>query len=1081
MVFHLGSPKHLGIIAMALLCLGSLLVKPLGLDWALTPLDVTQLASPLSEDDLFYALAGTMNHALLEWGSVSFALFGAIVAWLHYKSCRDITMPIIGMALFCAGALDTFHTLAATHLIEVSEDKANFIPFTWAMSRIFNGGILVLAALLSLWVIRTRREATTSHARFNMPIAHPNRFLWVVACVFVLLAVLTISLASGNSLPRTTYPHSMFTRPFDVLPLALFALAAALFWVWHKRQPSLIGLMMLCAMLPEVVTQVHMAFGSTALFDHHFNVAHLLKTLAYGCIAMGIVVDLIYRLKREDALRMATVEPGRESHADNKPSNNTLTTIKAMADLYTVGRAQRPLGILLPTAALALAVSISLVVGLSFYQQSKGVLLEQQGIQLGVKSELVKAKISAAFLNAARDALLLSRDPDLLEYNVYQDASDSRSKIRLKVLKDKFREILSINEHYLKLRFIDPLGNEKINVVKKLGGIFVTPDTQLQNKKRREYFQQGQKTLLGTVTFSRAELNREHGKISLPYKTVVRAMTPVFDEAQGEFSGLVIISIDIENIVDVMRNADLDELDLYLANEQGGYVYHPDKARRLSYETGGADTLLSEFSHFTSALKSKHEVAALKGIFAQDAVGRSSYLKKIDLSDIGSAYPLFAVLQYHSDKLTAALENYRNQSLLMGLSLSLLALSIAIVVSRRVVSPLNQLTHAMQSYESSGELGKLPVDSKDELGVLARSFYNLIHRLERGRASLLNHKEQLQLVVDSTDVGIWDWDMVTNRVEVNEVGAQRMGYELDELSNLTVDFWRNHVHPMDQHNAYLARRAYWQNKVDKYVVDLRIQHKAGHWVWVQESGKVVERDNKGRPLRMIGTHLDVGEQKLAYQAIEKTKQELQNFFDTANSFMCIASNEGFFEKVNKHFSDALGYTEEELLAGRYLEFVHPDDIQSTQSEMSKLSEGMAVRSFVNRYRAKSGHYISLLWSSVPDTATGKVYASAVDITELQKSKQEIERQQELMLAMSQQGRIGAWEVDLVEQVLYWDEMTRVIHEVPDDFEPDIATAIDFYKEGESREKIKHAVESAIGAGKPWNIELQIVTYKGREI
>ncbi len=90
-------------------------------------------------------------------------------------------------------------------------------------------------------------------------------------------------------------------------------------------------------------------------------------------------------------------------------------------------------------------------------------------------------------------------------------------------------------------------------------------------------------------------------------------------------------------------------------------------------------------------------------------------------------------------------------------------------------------------------------------------------------------------------------------------------------------------------------------------------------------------------------------------------------------------------------------------------------------------------------------------------------------------------QQQLMEQMSQLARIGAWEVDLISQTINWSNMTKNIHEVDQGYKPDLATAMNFYKEGESRERIKVLVEKSISDGLPYNEELQLVTAKGNEI
>ncbi|AOW75820.1 hypothetical protein A3Q34_02475 [Colwellia sp. PAMC 20917] len=90
-------------------------------------------------------------------------------------------------------------------------------------------------------------------------------------------------------------------------------------------------------------------------------------------------------------------------------------------------------------------------------------------------------------------------------------------------------------------------------------------------------------------------------------------------------------------------------------------------------------------------------------------------------------------------------------------------------------------------------------------------------------------------------------------------------------------------------------------------------------------------------------------------------------------------------------------------------------------------------------------------------------------------------QQLLMEQMGQQARIGAWEVDLVNNRLIWSDMTKEIHQVPNDYQPDLSTAINFYKEGKSRNTIQALVSKCREDGKPFEQVLQLITAKDNKI
>ncbi|MCW8109815.1 hypothetical protein OPS25_15010 [Alteromonas ponticola] len=78
-------------------------------------------------------------------------------------------------------------------------------------------------------------------------------------------------------------------------------------------------------------------------------------------------------------------------------------------------------------------------------------------------------------------------------------------------------------------------------------------------------------------------------------------------------------------------------------------------------------------------------------------------------------------------------------------------------------------------------------------------------------------------------------------------------------------------------------------------------------------------------------------------------------------------------------------------------------------------------------------------------------------------------------------KVGTWEVNLRTKQMKWSDQTKLIHQVPLDYVPNLETAIDFYKEGYSRDAISNSVENAITSGESWQLELELVTAKNRAI
>lgn len=202
--------------------------------------------------------------------------------------------------------------------------------------------------------------------------------------------------------------------------------------------------------------------------------------------------------------------------------------------------------------------------------------------------------------------------------------------------------------------------------------------------------------------------------------------------------------------------------------------------------------------------------------------------------------------------------------------------------------------------------------------------------------------------------------------------------------------------------------------------------------------------------------------------------ELKQLFETAPDVICIADADGYFKRINPAACELLGYTEHELLTTPLYNFIHPDDVKKAKQGMQSLSGGSPVQYFEARYITKSNKIKWLAWTSTPSPDTGLFYAIAKDITD----KKELESLFEKAIGLA---RIGTWEVDLVENSIYWSDVTREIHEVAPDFVPDLATGINFYKEGYYRELITNCVQDGIAEGKPWDEELIIITAKGKEV
>jgi PAS domain S-box-containing protein len=123
------------------------------------------------------------------------------------------------------------------------------------------------------------------------------------------------------------------------------------------------------------------------------------------------------------------------------------------------------------------------------------------------------------------------------------------------------------------------------------------------------------------------------------------------------------------------------------------------------------------------------------------------------------------------------------------------------------------------------------------------------------------------------------------------------------------------------------------------------------------------------------------------------QRRLEQSYDVAVELSCTASPDGYFTQLNPAWSTLLGYSDEELRARPFLDFVHAADVERTQREAARLvSAGARMVNFENRYRTRDGSYRWLAWTARHVPSDGLVYASARDVTEQREQRDALERE-----------------------------------------------------------------------------------------
>jgi|GEM_PF-1009273 len=182
---------------------------------------------------------------------------------------------------------------------------------------------------------------------------------------------------------------------------------------------------------------------------------------------------------------------------------------------------------------------------------------------------------------------------------------------------------------------------------------------------------------------------------------------------------------------------------------------------------------------------------------------------------------------------------------------------------------------------------EVKIDKKRRFTAIARD----ITERKQAEQALEENKARLELVISNTGVGIWDWQVQTGEVQFNERWAAIVGYTLDELAPTNIDTWTGLAHPDDLEESGALLEQHFTGESAGYSCEARMRHKLGHWVWVLDTGRVVEHDKDGKPVRMIGTHLDITERKQAEDELIKARDLAEEAVLHKSEFLANMSHE----------------------------------------------------------------------------------------------------------------------------------------------------------------------------------------------
>jgi len=167
-------------------------------------------------------------------------------------------------------------------------------------------------------------------------------------------------------------------------------------------------------------------------------------------------------------------------------------------------------------------------------------------------------------------------------------------------------------------------------------------------------------------------------------------------------------------------------------------------------------------------------------------------------------------------------------------------------------------------------------------------------------SSLNEAEDTLGFILDIVSDGIWDWNSLSGHVERSPGWYRMLGYDVDSFDK-DVFTWENLIHPDDYTRVMKHFEAYIKGESEEYKIEYRCKKEDGNYLWVEDTGKIVERTEDGKLARMIGAHTNIDDAKIAEEKLRRQNELL--LIDNASLEVSIEKRTQELESLNKRLEE----------------------------------------------------------------------------------------------------------------------------------------------------------------------------------
>jgi PAS domain S-box-containing protein len=319
------------------------------------------------------------------------------------------------------------------------------------------------------------------------------------------------------------------------------------------------------------------------------------------------------------------------------------------------------------------------------------------------------------------------------------------------------------------------------------------------------------------------------------------------------------------------------------------------------------------------------------------------------------------------------------------------------------------------------------VVARDENGAPLRMVgtHKDISERKQTEEQLRTLSERLTLALKSGGFGIWEYDFVQDKQIWDDRMYELFGISPTNFTN-TFDAWLNYLYPEDRDEVLeTIQQVVHEDK--EYNTEFRIVQPSGEIRFLKTYG-ILQRDDQGKPVRIVGVNFDITDRKLAEEALRQSERRFATLAEASPVAIFRFDPAGNCVYVNNRWCEMTGRSAEEGLGMGWVQTIHPQECDRMLREWFQWSQSLKQ----GRLYQNEGRLLRpddrIMWincqmlreTDPSGTLLGYV-GILTDITDRKQTEEQLQNLSDRLALALKSGAIGIWEWDVVRDVLIWDD------------------------------------------------------------